>query len=192
MPPCIASPGGSLTCGWPVGAPYGWTVEPTEIFKSTHGNGGVFFQYGAGRVESPSLPGYPGIPNNTALYFQVCDVVHEAGWCEGIASVISETFAISGAHDYRLAVWARSTTFLATTTPQENRLFVDVSFLDAAGALLGVNRLNFTPNSAPMPWTENILDITAPANATSARISINAARYRQSNVYVDDVRLVPL
>ncbi len=195
--------GSDVACAPPFEPSNGWTVTPSYFFAPTptdprlhpaaKGNGGVFFQYGAGRNPGPPRPPGYQVPDGTALYFQTCNIANDPTWCEGDAVVTSSRFAISGGAMYRLGAWLKSTTFMVTGEPRENRTRFAVRFFDASGAELGSDGFNFEPNAAPVAdWTNAFQDFGAPSAAAQAQVEIHVDRYRQSNVYVDDVSFSPL
>lgn len=192
MPSCVTLPNGSVSCGWPTDASYGWGVSPPEVFRGTRGHGGTFFQYGAGRANTPPRAGYPSIPDNTALYFQLCYTANDPAWCNGFVTVRSSRFPVSQGARHRLSAWARSSVVLATGQPQEHRLRVSARYLNSAGGSVAVDGFQFSPNAAPLDtWTENFTELAVPAGATEAQIEIEVDRNRQSNIYVDDVMFTP-
>jgi hypothetical protein len=206
-----------VICATPTDAPFGWSVTPSEVFRSPHGNGGTFFQYGAGRNPgTPRPPGYQ-VPDGTALYFQTCDDsdrwtnsigpsgppsfpysppdgLPDSDWCFQTPNIIvrSATFAPTPGATYRLSAWFYSTTFMAVGSTFENKLQVRVRFFDSTGNEVGSGIAN-APMAAPISaWTEFSSTMTVPGSTSSAFVEVVEGRDHQSNVYVDDVTLIPL
>jgi hypothetical protein len=195
MPPlssCSRDSAGVLYCPWPTSLPDGWTVSPNEVYLGSRGHGGTFFQYGAGRVWEPSYgEQYPNVPDNTALMLQTCYTQHDPAWCEGTVLITSRVFDVSASGNYRLSMWLRSTLFMASYPPYENRTRLTVRFLDANLNQVAADSFTFAPNAAPIDWTFGSKDVVVPGNATKAQVVIGVDRLRQSMVYIDDVALDP-
>jgi hypothetical protein len=183
----------------PPGADYfepaaGWTVEPSYFFAldpnqpsdprlhpTARGHGGVFFQADAGRN------------GGVALYFQLCYATRDPAWCEGPIIVSSSRFPVASGTPYRLGLWFRSTIFLASAPPRENRTRLSIHFYDSNGNDAGSNGFAIEPNEAPVEsWTSNFRDVMIPGNVTTARIEVAVDRNHQSHVYIDDVVLIPI
>lgn len=182
-----------VACAAPTDPPHGWEVSPLDVFRSSRGHGGVFFSYGAGRNAGPPRPPGYNVPDGTALHLQLCYTTYDPSWCEGPIVVSSARFAVNPGGRYRLSMWLRSTIFMATGQPQENRTRLSVRFYDRSGVSIGTDGFPFEPNTAPLSeWTQGHADVTVPIGAVEARIEVGADRNRQSNVYIDDIGFTPI
>lgn len=216
---CVNHDGNTSTpdvvqCSAPTDLSTGWTVTPLDTFRGTRGNGGVFFQYGAGRNPGPPrAPGY-GVPDGTALYFQTCDDsdrwnntigppgppnyptsppdgIPDSDWCFQTLSLVvrSTNFAPTPGATYRLSAWLYSTTFMAVGSVFENRIEVRARFFNSSGTEIGGGTA-VAPKTAPVSsWTEFSTMVTVPVGTSSAVVEVVEGRDHQSNVYVDDVAL---
>lgn len=206
--------------GWTVITPGYFAVYPPpstdpRLHPTTRGNGGVFFQYGAGRIQgSPRPPGYG--PESTALLFQTCDNsdrwdnalgapgpqnnftsppdgVPDSDWCFQTESIVvrSPVFSPTPGAAYAFSGWVRSTLFLSVGSVHVNGLEIAIRFLDAVGTVLS-SAVLLAPEPAPLPWTRLEQTVVVPPQTSRAFVEVIERRDHQSNVYVDDIALTPL
>jgi len=181
---------GQTECDWPSGLPTGWRIQAPHQHHE-----GLSFLYAEGH--NPAAPlANRRVPHATSLVVYPCvpgsQMTLAKDGCVDKYVLVSSFFPVVSDADYRLSVWVRSFSWFPTATPQRGAVQVRVAWFDAAYQWIRTDYHNVTPDVVPvLEWTQDGMDVTAPANAANALAELVIEQLGDRFLYIDDVRLQP-